>query len=174
MLRPCKQWICDSCSELIVEAKHGYLEWLTLRDGVYRVRDFRIVHQPEHSPFRDKVRGRNSACNQHQGQPERSCVPLDIVLGPDGMQYLLEIVQSVILNGVFLKNGFRSWLDAFRRLHVPNYEEARHGRLAACGKNVEAGLDDLCLCSQQRLHQIIAKYPVSLVHDSARSPAHSR
>lgn len=50
MLKPLKQWICDTCGEIIESPEHGWLEWQ--QDENSKAFDFRIVHHVTYSPHR--------------------------------------------------------------------------------------------------------------------------
>jgi hypothetical protein len=47
MLEPLRQWICDTCGEIIQSAEQGYVEWMETNDKMH---GFRIVHHARHSP----------------------------------------------------------------------------------------------------------------------------
>lgn len=53
MLEPLKQFICDSCGEIIKRPEDGWIEWLikgNAQDG-YTCSDFRICHHKSRSPY---------------------------------------------------------------------------------------------------------------------------
>ena len=51
MLEPLKQWVCDTCGEIINSSSEGYVEWLTDDSSPLKSNGFRIVHQAYYSPL---------------------------------------------------------------------------------------------------------------------------
>jgi hypothetical protein len=124
-LEPLEQWICDTCGELIAEAKDGWLEWQRKErpDGSYGRFAFRICHHLLASPRKkENPEGcyRNKQSHNH----------LREFLGPDGLTAFVGMIERGEIDD--LKN----WAEIVRRLFTPGYEEARqHFREA-----VEEGL----------------------------------
>lgn len=123
MLIPLKQWICDTCGEIIELPEHGWLEWR--QDENLKAFDFRIVHHKLYSPRRpgdDCYRSDNS--HNH----------LDDYVGEDGLPHLLCLLYGGIhidpdlgrhsCPDVNVKD-IREWMELIRRLQVTYYEEAR-------------------------------------------------
>jgi len=113
-LKPLEEWICDTCRQPVSIAD-GWVEWL---DPVKRgPRDFHIVHH-------------RSRCFQHTDAVDRSDNALNYFLGPDGLQILLAMLDR---GRILDPNAERlpaipdlpSFVEVFRRLHIPYYEEAR-------------------------------------------------
>jgi hypothetical protein len=111
--QPLTQWACDTCGEA-VDSKSGWLEWLDGRDhaaGVRRgPRNFHIVHN-------------RSRCFQNDGHDECSDNHLHYFVGPAGLAYLLSIIDPAVGDGP--PADLAEYLEVFRRLQVPYYEEAR-------------------------------------------------
>ena len=112
MLRPLEQWFCDTCGELIESTKHCYVLWRT--DDNNKDYDFRIIHQ--------------SQCDS--GGPDSSG-PITDFLGTDGLTKLLTFLSLGRLrstetgnDGLTVKN-MDEFVDFFRRVQLPYYEEAR-------------------------------------------------
>lgn len=101
-------WICDECGDAIESPTKGLLAW----DSVVRKSNFRIVHKGK--------------CDVDQSQ---STVELTSVTGLDGQVMLL----SFLGYGPLMDAGsepvrvtdLEEWVDVFRRLQSPHYEEAR-------------------------------------------------
>jgi hypothetical protein len=112
-LETLKQWVCDTCGELIKKPEEGWLEWQVERrsDGGYWTFDYRICHHLLSSP-RDRE---NNGCYQNDGGHNH----LDDFLGPDGLTRLIEKVGRGEVKDP------KSWAEAVRRLFTPGYEEAR-------------------------------------------------
>jgi hypothetical protein len=115
-LKPLKQWICDSCGELIQKPEDGYVEW---QDGKTK---FRIIHHRGSSPRKPRsdcfydpnLRGGDTA--------------LDSLLGDTGRVYLtswLDAGKEITETPRRSVKDLREWVELFRRLQVPYFEEAR-------------------------------------------------
>lgn len=103
-------WYCDTCQEPILEAKRGMVVWEVRRD--LSLANFEIVHQ-------------GKQCDTHR---DWSSWHLNEAIGPDGQESLL----SFLSDGKFRGNNSRNriadmdqFVDLFRRLQTPGYEEAR-------------------------------------------------
>jgi hypothetical protein len=111
--QPLTQWICDTCGEP-VGIQSGWLEWLDGRDwrtGAKRgPHSFHIVHN-------------RKRCFQNDGRDECSDNHLQYFLGPSGLAYLLSIIDPEIGDGP--PADMAEYLEVFRRLQIPFYEEAR-------------------------------------------------
>lgn len=113
MLKPLKQWICDSCGKLIESPEDGYVIWE--QDSEFHNRGYRIIHKKRE-------------CNNERFPLSSS---LSSFLGLDGLNILL----SHLSLGTIKKNiceesfnqivDFDEFVDFFRRVQIPFYEEAR-------------------------------------------------
>ena len=103
------QFICDTCGEIIQCPQEGYVQFRQDEDGRYC--DFVIVHHKSVSP-----RGPDYDCYQHGLDWD-----LEYFLGPAGVNHLLSLADPQGHSVVELT----SWLELFRRLQIPYYEEAR-------------------------------------------------
>jgi hypothetical protein len=103
MLMPLKQWICDTCGEIIESPEHGWLEWR--QDENHKAFDFNIVHHIEHSPR--KLGGGD--CYPFKDLSSH----LDRYVGEDGLPHLLCLLDEDI------------HINPVDGLQVPYYEEAR-------------------------------------------------
>lgn len=112
MTKPLTQWYCDVCGGLIKNVKDGYVVWDTDKEG--KVTVIKVIHQ--------------SKCDD-DSLPNSTA--LEDFLGTDGLSHLLSLMSAgpIINNGKNrYKKGFADidvFVDLVRRLHVPNYEEAR-------------------------------------------------
>lgn len=106
---PLSKWKCDKCHTLIETAQEGYTTWRDDDQG--RPTGFKIVHQ--------------GACDTRL---DASSVALPGFLGADGMAHL----TSLLTYGPLRSDGghrgvadIDEFMDFFRRLQLPYYEEAR-------------------------------------------------
>tara|TARA_R100001377_G_scaffold29436_1_gene16002 strand:- start:355 stop:804 length:450 start_codon:yes stop_codon:yes gene_type:complete len=112
MDKPLSTWYCDVCDKKITNLKKGYVVWDTNKEN--KVSKFNIIHK--------------KTCDKKK---HISSAELQDFYGIEGMSYLI----SKINNGLLLRmNGkkdhcqvsdFDEYMDFFRRMQVPFYEEAR-------------------------------------------------
>lgn len=107
-------WICDACGEPIVDRLAGWVEWVNAGESG---RDLRLVHHRRGCQF-DQIR----EYARDGGTVSDSA--LSEFLGHDGLTSLLELVAR---RAVPQAEAF----EMIRRLHTPNYEQARPFLLAA-------------------------------------------
>lgn len=145
MHEPLTKWFCDKCGEVIEKIDAGHVIWK--RDDDQREYAFRIVHRD---------------CDDHAHF--RFWEPLKDFLGPDGSSYLLSFVSL----GPFLTwPGFAStpgpanndqFVDLFRRVQLPYYEEARkyfsHEEMA----ERMAGENEISPYRVESLRELIAEF----------------
>lgn len=162
-LRPLKQWICDTCGEVIRQPKHGYLEWVaTVDNGVYHAHELRIVHHAPRSPYYNKKTLRGG-CYGHDGKYGRSDLPLDCFVGSVGLSRFLSIFLDV---GPDLKPDYpgpqvvdmRAAVEVMRRLYVPYYEEARLYWAVARGDGFFREDNEVTRYRPSTLRELIAQY----------------
>jgi hypothetical protein len=120
-LKPLQQWVCDGCGELIQEPAHGYLEWL---QEDHKAHGFRVVHHAPRSPRRSG----GGSCYRYTNHFGRSDLDLKTFLGPTGVPVLLRFLDPGPYHvpeyvGPEVRD-VREWVELFRRLHTPYYEEA--------------------------------------------------
>lgn len=104
-------WICDTCGDNIADPKKGLVTWQV--DSELRKSHFRIVHQ--------------GACDKDHSSGIHTSTLADL-LGLDGQARLLSwLSYGPIKNtGSQLRiNDLDAFVDLFRRLQTPWYEEAR-------------------------------------------------
>lgn len=125
MLIPLKQYICDTCGEIIDKPEDGWIEWIYSDDGMQT--DFRIVHNGGASP---RKKFNHEGCYQHGNSNGRMDDHLNHCLDPNRMMaFLLKFIDMGRyhdLHGVHTgKVNISEYVELFRRLTIPYYEEAR-------------------------------------------------
>lgn len=158
-MTPLKQWICDTCGELIEKPEQGWLEWKYKHGTPGTVSEFRICHQLLSSPEKDSNR---EGCYRHAG-PGRQDNHLHYFVGPDGMISLLaKLDQGRVIDpdgkSVCGVSDVANWTETFRRLYVPYYEEARQHFDAANGDGFFDGANEVSVFTQEKLQGVIAEY----------------
>ena len=164
-LQPRTQWICDTCGQPILKPEEGMLECRMEKDGTgrYRSLDFRLVHHVSYSPRNPhRPEGRkyeHESCYQHSGG---SSWHLHHVIAPDGIARLLGLLDV----GPELDPDYsgpevvsiREWVELFRRLTIPFYEEARLYWRQAKADGWFDGANEVSLYSPQFLQDIIKEF----------------
>jgi hypothetical protein len=117
MLKPLQQWVCDRCQNVIESPEKGYVEWIDGDDELHR--DYRIIHA-------------GGQCHHHLHAAGLSDSSLEDFVGPTGLVKLLSVLDV----GAYHDPNFvghlrikpanvRNYVETFRRLQLPYYEEAR-------------------------------------------------
>ena len=112
MLKPLEEWICDVCGDVIPSAEKGYVIWQT--DNDLRPYNFKIIHQG-----RCDLKHFNSSWE------------LQGFLGDFGICHLLTFLTPGPIkrrlgdNGKDSPKNIDEFVDFFRRVQTPYYEEAR-------------------------------------------------
>lgn len=118
-LEPLKQWVCDVCGRIIETPKEGYVIWNKNDDGM--IDKIRIVHKNTLN------NGKQVGCDKNLKKYPLS-LPLVSFLGDEGKVRFLSLVDP---GPNFIKDykksiaDIRLFLEVFRRLQLPYYEEAR-------------------------------------------------
>lgn len=117
-MEPLKQWICDVCGKVIEKPKDGYVVWGENEQG--QIDKIRILHKNKH------VDGHVTGCD-HDRRYSMS-LPIESFLGDDGKVLLLSLIDP----GPDFREEYRDhiadmrlFLEFFRRVQLPYYEEAR-------------------------------------------------
>lgn len=111
-MKPLKQWICDVCGEVIKTPEEGYVIWQ--HDKNHQEYDFKVIHK--------------TRCDDDKYP---SSLAVEDFLGQDGLAYLLSFLSiGPIKKNIGQKGGgtvksLDEFVDFFRRMQVPYYEEAR-------------------------------------------------
>lgn len=109
-LIPLRQWTCDSCGGVIEKSEDGWFEWYTERDTSLDT-GFRIVHHRGSCMYNDQ------RLEQQNRSP--SDFDLSMVVGHNGLALLLNLMERKKFADM------KEFIEVFRRLHLPYYEEAR-------------------------------------------------
>jgi hypothetical protein len=154
---PLKQWVCDTCHEVIEFPEHGYVEYKVDDDPFLR-HSFRVVHQAPHSPRRA------GGANCYYSNSERGGDwALADCLGPRGLILLTSWIDP---GREFIREfkapqvrDMRDWVVLMRRLHVPFYEEARFFFQQAHRDGNMGGWNDFSFYTPKGLQEILRRYP---------------
>jgi hypothetical protein len=114
--KPLTTWTCDTCGEDITNTGQGVVVWR--HDNAYRGYDFRIVHKDLNGEFQ---------CDPGKEAGFVQNLDLFAFLGADGQARLLALLSAgpVMDSSEVRVADFDSWVDLFRRVQTPWYEEAR-------------------------------------------------
>lgn len=123
-LKPLKNFICDTCGEIIESPDEGVLMWKYEIGSDRPHRDFKIVHHFRVSPLAES--SPRDGC-YYTGR--FSDTDLSYFTGPEGLihwMHLLDVgpVLDPEYTGPRVAN-LREWTEIYRRLYIPHYEEAR-------------------------------------------------
>ena len=102
--------ICDTCGEVIVNAKQGWMEWVTrIGDRDMTPHEMRICHHLPHSPLRDD---HLNGCYQHWNASARGMMRkdnhLDVMLADD-FYHIRLLLRDDGMDPI-------EWLNLFERL----------------------------------------------------------
>ncbi len=152
-LVPLMQWFCDRCGGVIAKPKDGWVHWR--RDKERNVYDIEIVHHLLASP-----RGGEHGC--YSARPECD-MHLDQMLGPSGIVHLLRMMDIGAHHDgegrhVGKVKDVRNWVEVFRRLHVPYYEEARLYFDRARSDGDLEGMNEVALYTERVLKRLVEDY----------------
>lgn len=123
-------WNCDACGHPILSVEDGWVEWLngmTEEKMEGSLHDLRLVHHRNSSPRADT----ENACYHDEDRWYAakgytvSDIQLRYYVGPDGLMNLL----AWLADKRFAEPD--QVLEMIKRLHVPQYEEARFSLDAA-------------------------------------------
>jgi hypothetical protein len=142
-LIPLQQYICDECGQLIESVDAGWLEWLIDESGIHY--GFRIVHHATSSPR--KTSGRNCYYEKHL----TGDMHLAHFVATDGLAKLLSMFDRP-------QKNMEELIDIVRRLHIPQYEEARQYWKQAEEAEYFSGANEYWPFMQENLTRIIANF----------------
>ena len=161
MLTPLKQFVCDECGLIIDSPKKGYVEWEhgTDKNGKMFARGFRIVHAAYASPMKDKNK---EGCYKYGDSYYRSDIDLDNFLRC-AHQYMYSYLQLGFLHDANNEIGcqidnFPEFVDFFKRLTIPYYEEARFSFQQALADGFISDESEISLFTEDVLKSIVEKY----------------
>lgn len=155
-MEPLKQWICDECGDIINKADEGYLEW-THDENDLRYR-FRIVHHKLYSP-----NGPEGSCYYNNGDYHpRLDLELSRFVGTGGIIKMLSFIDVGQYHkpeyGGHRVKDLREWVEIFRRMQLPYYEEARFFWTDAEGNGEFDGINEMLIYSPDTLKDIVEEY----------------
>lgn len=113
---PLDSWACDGCGQQITNPLQGLLTWRQTED--FRGYDSQLVHK--------NIEGRS--CDPGDRNGFTSSLEIEYVTGLEGQAWLLSLLSVGPLKRPDNRprvDDFDSFVDVFRRLQVPWYEEAR-------------------------------------------------
>lgn len=120
MLKPLEEFYCDTCGELIESPEEGYVVWKN--NDELKDHGFIIIHQGKCDPGR-----RGSASRDRYP----CSLPLTDFLGVKGLVLLTSFLSlgkvkaNLKQDNVIKVADVDQFIDFFRRVQVPYYEEAR-------------------------------------------------
>ena len=144
-LKPLKQWICDSCGEIIEESKDGWWEYLTDME-TNLVSGFRIVHYggPCYYDVQALRRKNKMVGDMH----------LDHMVTSGAFGHMLHWLELSETRKINERIEITEFTKIMRRLYLPYWEEARqHWEQAYMD-----GFHDKCGFSENDLIGIINEY----------------
>lgn len=155
-LIPLRQWICDTCGEVIESPRDGWLEWVATDSR--HARDFRIVH---HRPVSPRGEHPPDGCYQHASERGRQDSHLDSFVGADGLARLLSFLDIGYIDpddsGPRVEST-RELAELTRRHMLPHYEEARLYWSEAVSDGFFDGANEVSPYTQTTLTAIIERF----------------
>ncbi len=116
---PLASWTCDVCGEQITDPDTGLVTWRTRNDEGRTAHDFLVVHK--------NMDG--YGCDPEARQGYTSNLDISAFLGDEGQARLLSMLNAGPLIASdrceVLPQDMAGFVDLFRRMQTPWYEEAR-------------------------------------------------
>ncbi len=151
-MEPLKQFICDNCGELIEKPEDGYVIWNRNDDD--KLHEIHIVHKNK----RDE-NGRVHGCDNHTRYALSDS--LTSFLGTHGLIELLSLIdpgKNFISNYQERILDMREFIEFFRRVQLPYYEEARRYWNNAKEDGYLYGANEIIVYKEEFLKELIEKY----------------
>lgn len=120
---PLETWVCDECGDEISEVSEGTVIWKSDAQDEHRAYDFRIVHK--------NLGAAREGCDPGNKAGYQSNLDIAEFIGDGGVAHLLAFLSIGPLrqpsgDGYFPRvKDLDEFVDLFRRLQTPWYEEAR-------------------------------------------------
>jgi len=152
-MKPLKQWICDVCGEVIKSPKDCYVVWGHNRDG--NIDKMLILHKN----YKDSS-GEKGGCFCDE-RNYTSSLPVGELIGSDGIVRLLSYIDPGKYHCHEYKDNIadmRLFIEIFRRLHIPYYEEARLYWDRAAADGYFDGANEVWMYSPENLKRLIEIY----------------
>lgn len=163
MLTPLKQFVCDTCGEIINSPEEGWVEWIFnsgLEGEKREIHSFRIVHHFSSSPHSSS---NPNGCYQHTKKRGRNDNHLHYFTDEDRKIILLlkfldigTILQPTY-NGCDIRD-MREYVEFVRRLTIPYYEEARLCFNEAKADSFFADSNEILVYKEETLKEVIERY----------------
>ena len=154
-LSPLKQFVCDTCGEIIKSPEEGWLEWI-YDSKTKKAHSFRLCHHVTASPL-----GRPTGCYQHSGSAGCSDMHLDAIL-EHRMAHLLQFIDVGDYHEPEFKgphaSNLREWAEMARRLTIPYYEQARLYWNKAIGDDHFGGANEIKVYTEEFLKNLVGEY----------------
>lgn len=156
---PLKQWICDTCQEVIEKPEDGWLEWVKDRSSNPSKRhSFNIIHQLAASPRQPR-----GDCYQHADKAARQDLALERLVEKDGLVRFMPFLDPGPLHdpdaeNVIQPSQVREIVEIMRRLYVPYFEEARLCWEAASSNGEFDGDNEYSSYTESKLKRILDEY----------------
>ena len=151
-MEPFKKWVCDVCGKEIEKVEDGYVVWSENEQG--QIDRIRILHKNNH------VNGERVTGCDHD-PTYRMSLPLESFLGDEGKVRLLSLIDP----GADFREDYkehiadmRLFVEFFRRVQLPHYEEARIYWNKAHGDGFFAGANENWTYLPQTLKALIESY----------------
>jgi hypothetical protein len=159
MLKPLTEFYCDTCHNLIKDISHGYVDWISASSPqtIRKDNGFRIIHKQNFSPLSG-----SNGCYIYTGNKDLSSLPLNSFLNDTGIIQLLSLLDVGVYHAAQYKgptiSDMREFVEFFRRLTIPYYEEARLYWQEAENNGDFSGDNEINIYSPDKLKDIIKKY----------------
>ena len=144
-LTPLKQWICDSCGEIIKKPEDGWFEWYLEGINGHR-KGLRIVHNNKSCMYDDSI------LKEQNRTPADS--NLTDFLGSVGFGHLLYWLELSETRNIYKIADIKEFIEIIRRLYLPYWEEAR----LYWDTSLQDGFHDGCSFDEGTLKSIIKEY----------------
>ena len=150
-MEPLKQWVCDVCGRIIETPEDGYVVWGKNHDGL--IDKIRILHKNNH------VNGERIGCDLDRRFS--FSLPLESFLGDEGKVRFLSLIDP---GPDFIQDyrnhiaDIRLFLEIFRRLQIPYYEEARLYWDMAQADGFFDGANEVLTYMPRTLQRIVEEY----------------
>jgi hypothetical protein len=148
-MQPLRNFICDTCHEIIVGPEFGMIEWLETATGPSK---YRIVHVPTVASPR--------VCRKHAESYgiDVATMPLAQVAGPEGVNFFRARLSDLHA----YEACDRARLDELEvmlcRLAMPNYENVRRHMDGALQDGFFDNMDQFQRYKQSTLRDVIRMY----------------
>jgi hypothetical protein len=148
-----KQWVCDVCGHIIETPEKCYVVW-KYKGTKEKQFEYKIVHQ-NHTDEHGKKCGCDNDRSYH------CSASMSGFLGDRGMVKLLSMIDPGALHMPEYKEqikNIRDFLEFFRRVQLPYYEEARLYWGCARNDGYFVGANEVWIYLPSTLKDLIEKY----------------